>query len=155
MKIFVEKDILEINEGVIVHCVNCQAVMGSGIALSIRNKYPVVYEDYKIFCKGQRPERLLGEVHFSVINDKLTIANLFGQLNFGGDKKKYVSYGAFEKAAPVIKEYSDKYNLDVYCPYKIGSDRAGGNFDIISLILQEVIPNVTFCKLPTLPTLTT
>ena len=36
-------NILSNNSGIIVHGVNCQKVMGSGIALQIKNQYPIVY----------------------------------------------------------------------------------------------------------------
>ena len=34
---------------VIGHVVNCQGVMGGGIAKSIKERYPSVYEEYKAF----------------------------------------------------------------------------------------------------------
>ena len=38
-------DLLESNCNFICHQVNCQGVMGSGIAKQIRNLFPFVYED--------------------------------------------------------------------------------------------------------------
>jgi len=40
-------DILKVKSGFIVHQVNCQKVMGGGLALAIRKKWPIVYERYK------------------------------------------------------------------------------------------------------------
>ena len=37
----------ELNLDVICHQVNCQGVMGSGIAKQIRDTYPIVFENYK------------------------------------------------------------------------------------------------------------
>ena len=42
-------DLLESGCDYICHQVNCQGVMGSGIAKSIREKWPVVFEKYKVF----------------------------------------------------------------------------------------------------------
>lgn len=39
-------DILSIHRGIIVHQVNCQRVMGAGLALKIRRKYYRHYLDY-------------------------------------------------------------------------------------------------------------
>lgn len=39
----VKGDLLKVEKGIIVHQVNCQKTMGSGIALSIRKKYPSHY----------------------------------------------------------------------------------------------------------------
>ena len=40
----------ELNLDVICHQVNCQGVMGSGIAKQIRDTYPIVYDNYKKKC---------------------------------------------------------------------------------------------------------
>ena len=34
----------------IVHQVNCQGKMGSGVALQVKQKFPHVYDEYKKFC---------------------------------------------------------------------------------------------------------
>lgn len=40
-------DITEVTNGYIIHQVNDKGVMGAGVALAIRNKFPAHYEDYK------------------------------------------------------------------------------------------------------------
>ena len=40
-------DITKSNADYICHQVNCQGVMGSGVAKAIRDKWPQVYEEYK------------------------------------------------------------------------------------------------------------
>ena len=46
MKI-IKGDLLNETTGLIAHGVNCQGVMGKGIALAIKKKYPQVFIDYK------------------------------------------------------------------------------------------------------------
>ncbi len=78
--------------GIIGHGVNCQGVMGSGVALAIRNKYPVVFEKYKEFCDAAAsPEMLLGQVQLVEIQPDLYVANMFTQLSFGRDGQAYAS----------------------------------------------------------------
>ena len=43
----IKGDVLSIKEGIIVHGCNCQGVMGGGVALSIRNQFPTVYNLYR------------------------------------------------------------------------------------------------------------
>ena len=43
----VNGNILEATEDIICHQVNCQGVMGSGLAKQIRSKWPSVFADYK------------------------------------------------------------------------------------------------------------
>lgn len=43
----VNGDLLEANEDILGHQVNCQGVMGSGIAKILRDRYPNLYPEYK------------------------------------------------------------------------------------------------------------
>lgn len=43
-------DITKAKENIIGHQVNCKGVMGSGVALDLRNKYPAIFDPYKNNC---------------------------------------------------------------------------------------------------------
>ena len=45
------QDIFETKCNTIVNPVNCIGVMGKGLALQIKNKYPLVFDKYKEICK--------------------------------------------------------------------------------------------------------
>jgi O-acetyl-ADP-ribose deacetylase (regulator of RNase III) len=47
-------NLLEVKEGIITHGVNCQGVMGSGVALAIKQKYPSAFYSYKNFVAEDR-----------------------------------------------------------------------------------------------------
>lgn len=44
---YIVMDITTATRGIVVHGVNCQGVMGSGVALAIRTKWPQIFESYK------------------------------------------------------------------------------------------------------------
>ena len=46
-------NILDAKADAILHQTNCKGVMGAGLALQIRNKYPDVYAKYRILCKEE------------------------------------------------------------------------------------------------------
>ncbi len=46
-------DILKDEYRTLVNTVNCVGVMGKGIALEFRKKYPAMFEDYRIRCKNK------------------------------------------------------------------------------------------------------
>lgn len=151
MKI-IEKDILTIEEGIICHQVNCMGVMGGGLALAIRNKFPKVYESYKLLCDTTYKNNLfdlLGYVQFVAINDKLTIANIFGQYNYGVGQK-HTEYAALVTACENIQESTKNLipSCPIYVPYKMGSDRGGGDWNVVKSILESYLPNAIICKLP-------
>lgn len=51
----VSGDILESTAPVIVIPVNCKGVMGKGLALQAKKKWPKMFESYKSFCEGACP----------------------------------------------------------------------------------------------------
>ena len=78
----------------IVHQVNCLGVMGSGVARAIRDKWPVVYDEYsKLFQNtAEWTSHLLGKIQIIKISDTQSVVNLFAQSNYGYDGRRYTSY---------------------------------------------------------------
>lgn len=129
----------------IAHQVNCQGVMGSGVAKAIKEKYPKVYEHYKGLCDIKTSKELLGtsqEVYCKI--GERTVINLFGQQFYGYDGCCYTSYvalttaldGAFKLVVSENRNYDNP--LEIAVPYKMGCDRGGGDWKIVSEILDEL-----------------
>ena len=55
----IDDNIFNCTENISVHQTNCQGVMGHGIALQIKNKYPEVFNAYYHYCKTSIPTHLL------------------------------------------------------------------------------------------------
>ena len=130
----------------IAHQVNCQGVMGSGVAKAIKEKYPKVYKHYKGYCDIKTSKELLGtsqEVYVGEIGERIVI-NLFGQQFYGYDGCCYTSYTALttalDSAFKIIVRENDYYGdpLEIAVPYKMGCDRGGGDWKIVSKILEEL-----------------
>ena len=78
---YINKDITTVETGVIVHGVNCQGAMGSGVALAILKKWPTVYSEYKKFPTGSQS---LGKIQPIEIEPKqLYVINCFGSISIG------------------------------------------------------------------------
>lgn len=75
-----QSNLLDIKSGIICHQVNCIGVMGAGLALKIRNKWPIVYKKYKEDCKQfmTHPEMMLGHVLDVMVEPTLVVANCYG-----------------------------------------------------------------------------
>jgi O-acetyl-ADP-ribose deacetylase (regulator of RNase III) len=140
IKTYMDKAILQAKEKMIIHQVNCQGVMGSGIAKQIRDKYPEVYREYKNFCGYYSTEKLLGQVLIVPCHDGKCVANLFGQLNFGRDKC-YTDYKALDESLTllfkIISLYKEYDNIDIAIPYKIGCGTGGGDWSIVSRMIEQ------------------
>jgi hypothetical protein len=112
--------------------------MGAGIAKQIRNKYPEVYEKYREYCKDKEPYALLGSVQAVSTKDGKTVANLFGQLNFGSDGKRYTSYDSFWNGLSHIKKVAKENGLSVALPYNMGCDRGGASWKVAFSMIEEI-----------------
>ena len=127
----------------IVHGCNCFCKMGSGIALQIKTIFPQAYE---ADCRTLNGEiKKLGtytkvDIPYEYNNreDVLTIINAYTQYNYGTDKMN-VDYDAIEKVFVLINK--DYANMNIGIPM-IGAGLAGGDWDKISGIINEVTPDL-------------
>jgi O-acetyl-ADP-ribose deacetylase (regulator of RNase III) len=132
----------EYNQGacdVIAHCTNCQGVMGSGIALQIKNEMPAVFDAYKYHeeCSGLK----LGTISYAKIG-KGIVVNLHAQNLYGYDGSRFVNYEAIYETLRQTKEVMLSKNLKTLgVPYKMACDRAGGDWRIIETMLNVIFEN--------------
>jgi O-acetyl-ADP-ribose deacetylase (regulator of RNase III) len=164
----INKDILTVDKGVIVHSVNCIGGVG-GLAGAIARKWPINAEKYRSHVWNQAsPIMLLGSVFEVNVAHNVIVANLFGQNNVGTNERQ-TEYSAliagFKRIASTNFEGNDKetisfYGLgyekvyidltDIYIPYKIGCGLGGADWNIVEEIIHEVFDsshfNVYICK---------
>jgi O-acetyl-ADP-ribose deacetylase (regulator of RNase III) len=147
----------------IAHGCNCFNTMGSGIARQIAETFPKAVKVDLETTRGDRGK--LGTMTYADTKPwggeghTLTVNNLYIQYGTGGYLKgkpdiDYIALrAAFELLNKDIKNlkapgtnhngYYDVCNVIQLCGIpKIGSERAGGDWDIISRIIDEVTPDV-------------
>ena len=145
-------NLLHVKAGHIVHGCNAQGVMGSGVALGVKNTWPEVYEDYhtrwekggNIAVNGIEGLEL-GHAYPVEVTDTLVVWNAITQ-NLYGAGTRQVSYDAVETCfAQVNKNMHDRLEFDaglipphVHIPM-IGAARGGGNWNIIKTIIEETV----------------
>jgi O-acetyl-ADP-ribose deacetylase (regulator of RNase III) len=127
-------DILAINHGVIVHQVNCKKVMGAGLALQIRRKYPQHFADY------MAAEPKLGDIVVTRIHSMLYIVGVYGQYSYGR-YGLHTNYSALRIAMIKATHFAAQKNLQMFIPYGIGCGLAGGNWNQVMKILSSVNKN--------------
>ena len=153
MVVHMPGDLLEIqkemNLDVICHQVNCQGVMGSGIAKQIRDTYPNVYEAYREKCQDLvirgTGHLMLGDIQYVPLYEDFMkdikhpqVCNFFSQNSYGYDGKRYTSYDAFWVCLNRLAETLPKGST-IGFPYKIGCDRGGANWNVIEAMIKEVL----------------
>jgi O-acetyl-ADP-ribose deacetylase (regulator of RNase III) len=134
----------------ICHQVNCQGRMGSGIAKQIRERWPIVYEQYIAGFKAIEEESinwedqldvsevLLGRLQQIKVNDTQTVINMFAQQYYGYDGKRYTSYDAFWACLGGIRDSVPK-GSKIGFPAKIGCGLGGANWEVIFRMIKEVL----------------
>jgi len=135
----INANILQFTDGVICHQVNCCKVAGAGLALQIRNQYPGWYNEFL------KDTPLLGRAWLYKASDKLFIASIYGQKDYGRDHQ-YTNYMAVDTALRVLSVIVPA-GLQVYFPYNMGAGLAGGNWMIIRDMIYKYFPDCTVCKL--------
>lgn len=115
----------------LLHCCNNKKKMGSGIALEIKNKVPKAYRDY---MESSDELGTISGVFCGVVN-------MVAQDGYGRTGK-FINYGAFAKC---LLEFDRRHNgctkehIKVGLPFKIGSDRAGGDWNIVLELIEFIL----------------
>lgn len=129
---------------IIAHGCNCQGVMGSGVALAVRDRLSPMYNAY--MDRYHSVGLVLGD--FSNTFDGVQWGfNLNTQYTFGNDGNRHVDYGAIRNSAKLLvrqvekdihrTHYDSIGDLTIGIP-KIGAGLGGGDWDtIIGLISKE------------------
>lgn len=141
-------DLLTLKKGFICHQVNVNGVMGAGIALQIKKKWPIVFERYKKLCNEniKNPSKLLGRIQEVRINDDLYILNLFGQ--FLGRASSFGPYRPtrYDAVADAFEElwHSNRVRSGslLYIPKNMGCALGGGDWNIYLAIVTQYLPDV-------------
>ena len=133
-----EGDIFNCSENIIAHQTNCKGVMGAGIAKSIKNKYPSVFEEYKYHCSIDNQEINLGTIQVINIDENKYVANLFGQYAYGRTTRQ-TDYEALTSCFKQLGIFARDNNLSIAVPFKIGCVNAGGDWNIVENIIDKTI----------------
>jgi O-acetyl-ADP-ribose deacetylase (regulator of RNase III) len=138
---------LEGNFDVIIHGCNCMNKMGKGIALQIKETFPVVFEAYTKIPPGKAK---LGTIQLVKVNETpLYVVNAHTQYDYKnnpGDKGVFADYAAIEscfKTLPfsinqIKSEFPVRHKIRIGYP-KIGAGLAGGDWEIISKIIDKYL----------------
>jgi O-acetyl-ADP-ribose deacetylase (regulator of RNase III) len=131
-------NLLDVKAGNIVSGCNAQGMMGSGVALAIRNMYPECYEDYRAIHDDEGLE--LGEAYPYCPTIDLVIWNAITQEFCGNDGQRYVSYDAiqicFEGINRAILECEINIKKEIHIPF-LGAGLARGQWPIIAAIIED------------------
>lgn len=133
------KDITSITKGVIMHQVNCQNVMGSGVAKALYTKYPQVKSEFhKLAEIYDTPQKRCGMFQPITITNELIICNSYSQMNYGFDKNvRYTNETLLINNLRRLDEYTKEHQLPAYVPEYIGCGLGNGDWDTIKDYIEN------------------
>lgn len=133
------------------HIVNDNNQLGSGIAKAFSDKWPDVktryhwwFERYpKVDMIDTTGKAKLGHCQFIRANDQITIVNMIAQSDPGGIrfKQKYLApirYQSLEECMFRTLEQMQRERIKEIITVKFGSERAGGDWDIIEKMINDI-----------------
>ena len=138
----VDGDLMKASENIIAHQVNCQGKMASGVAKSIRNNFPEVYEEYMNMYnlnnnKGCPSGELLGTAQIVDCRNKI-VCNIFAQDTYGYDGKNYTDVNSLERGLKELYTFAKENNYSAALPFKIGSCRGGADWNEVYKIIEDI-----------------
>ena len=122
---------------IIAHGVNTSGGFGSGIAGQIATFFPEVRALY--FAKYEKKGWKLGDVQFAPtdLEHPQIIANCATQEEYYPRNKVHADYGAVLTCMEKVKNFAKANDFSIAIP-KIGCGLAGGDWNIVHKILEEV-----------------
>lgn len=138
---YLRGDLLEGDWDVAFHCANVHRVMGSGVALALRKKWPIVSQvddEYE-----ERGNDRLGQFTKAHVEPGRFVYNLYGQVGVGNNGTvlgRNCQYDHLYNA--MYRACEDMIGIGHWCrvgvPYKMGCDRAGGSWLIVDSMLADL-----------------
>ena len=135
---------------IIVHCCNDVGAWGAGFVIPLALRYPSSKDAYRIWSnRGKCVDSLgrevpfhLGSTQFVLVEDGVLVANMIGQ---EGVMKKGnippIRYNAIRECLRTVKTEAIIHKMSVQMP-KIGAGLAGGDWEIISKIIEEELEGI-------------
>ena len=136
---YIHGDLFTTPDTVIVHGCNAAGVMGSGVAKTIKEKYPKAFQDYHKFCTaGYKLEEVMGRNIFSEQPDGKIIVNSITQPSYGrAFGIRFCSYDAIDDCMQrLFMECEERGIISISMP-KIGAGLGGGSWDVIEKIIEQ------------------
>jgi O-acetyl-ADP-ribose deacetylase (regulator of RNase III) len=119
----------------IVNTVNCKGVMGAGIALEYKLRFPNMFEDYSRKCS----EGIIKTGHLDVYNaDKLKILNFPTK----DEWKKPSKINWIEEGLRFFVNHYKKYNVRSIAFPKLGTHNGGLEWNKVKKLMEEYLGDI-------------
>lgn len=123
----------------LAHQTNCKGVMGSGIALNIANRWPIVEQEDRRICNSDLNPA--GQTHVVIVPDVGLVANVYGQ-EFPGAN---TDYELMRSGLKGLREYIRLIGDETIVGLPLmGCGVGGGDWSIVSEIIKDELDGLEF-----------
>ncbi|MEO5951180.1 MAG: macro domain-containing protein [Chloroflexia bacterium] len=119
----------------LAHGCNCQGVMGAGVAVGFRERYPEMYEEYRRRCKAISRRFNVGDAFLWREPSKPAVFNLGTQENTRDQK---ATYDGVRTALVNMRGLAEKAKIDAIAMPLIGAGLGGLDWNRVRPIVEEV-----------------
>ena len=119
---------------ILPHIVNSVGLWGSGFVIPLGHHYS---EARRIYINTPKANLVLGEVQLAIV-DNVTIVNMIAQKGIGSQNGPPIRYEALVKCMSWIRLYCNIKHIDRIIAPKFGSQRAGGRWEFIEILIKEI-----------------
>ena len=122
----------------LAHGCNCQGVMGAGIAVGFRERYPRMFEEYRRRCKAKPREFNIGDVFFWKEDGLPAVFNLGTQEDYCHAR---ATCQAIEVALRAMKQRAGQEGITSIALPRIGAGYGGLAWKQVRTIIASVFGN--------------
>ena len=122
------------NFDIIIHGCNTKRRMGAGIALSLKNEFPIIEK-----IDNETPNNIIGMYDIIPIKEyKFSVVNAYTQIDLGKPSKSYDTYDTrYEAIWKILRDINKRFKgLKIGLPL-IGCGLAELDWEIVKRIIKE------------------
>jgi O-acetyl-ADP-ribose deacetylase (regulator of RNase III) len=120
----------------LVNTVNCSGVMGAGIALEFKLRFPEMFEDYVKKCESKQIK--IGVPHIYEYSEKLWIMNFPTKIHWRFPSK----LEWIEQGLKYFAENFEKRNIESIAFPKLGTNNGGLDWNEVKLLMERYLKDV-------------
>lgn len=123
------------------HGCNTKGLMGHGIAVQFRRRYPQMYKAYVAYCEQHSSQDLIGNFfYWSRVSDAPAVYNLFTQIRPGKDGRLEACYSAFCR----MFNHAQQVGNNIIAMPAIGCGIAGLRWKDVKFNLEQAVEKSDF-----------
>lgn len=126
------------NASALAHGCNCPGSMGAGIAVGFKERYPAMYQEYRLRCKAAPREFNPGDVFLWKEEDKPSIFNLATQEDYWRSRATYENV---EQCLLTMKTIANSEGVSSIAIPRIGTGYGGLSWKKVKPIIDRIYGN--------------